>query len=44
MYPVWTEQQPLPGLMRVCLGHGKNGIVRYIREAVIAYDESRRVE
>jgi hypothetical protein len=31
------------GLTRVCLGDGKNGMVRYIREEVIAYEESRRV-
>ena len=28
---------------RVCLGEGKNGIVRYVREEVIAYEQSRRV-
>ena len=31
------------GLTRVCLGDGKNGMVRYIREEVIAYEQSRRV-
>jgi hypothetical protein len=31
------------GLMRVCLGDGKNAVVRYIREEVIAYEQSRRV-
>ena len=32
------------GLTRLCLGQGKNGIVRYIREEVIAYEQSRRVQ
>jgi hypothetical protein len=31
------------GLSRLCLGEGKNGIVRYIREEVEAYEASRRV-
>lgn len=30
------------GMTRVCLGEGKNGIVRYIREEVEAYEQSRR--
>ncbi|MCE5324873.1 MAG: hypothetical protein LLG01_00515 [Planctomycetaceae bacterium] len=32
------------GLSRVCLGEGKNGIVCYVREEVIAYEGSRRVQ
>ncbi len=32
------------GLSRVCLGEGKNGLVCYVREEVIAYEESRRVQ
>ena len=32
------------GLTRVCLGEGKNGMVRYLREEVIAYEDSRRVQ
>ena len=28
---------------RVCLGEGKNGIVRYVRKEVEAYEASRRV-
>ena len=31
------------GLTRLCLGEGKNGMVRYLREEVIAYENSRRV-
>lgn len=31
------------GLTRLCLGEGKNGIVRYVREEVIAYEGSRRI-
>lgn len=31
-------------LSRVCLGEGRNGLVRYKREEVIAYEESRRVQ
>jgi len=31
------------GLTRLCLGEGKNGIVRYIREEVAAYEASRRI-
>ena len=30
------------GLTRLCLGHGRNGIVRYLREEVEAYEASRR--
>lgn len=32
------------GLTRVCLGDGRNGMVRYVREEVIAYEQSRRVQ
>ena len=31
------------GLTRVCLGEGANGIVRYVREEVVAYETSRQV-
>lgn len=31
------------GLTRICLGEGKNGIVRYDRKEVIAYEASRRI-
>jgi len=31
------------GLTRLCLGEGRNGIVRYIREEVQAYEATRRV-
>ena len=31
------------GLTRLCLGEGRNGIIRYIREEVEAYETSRRV-
>jgi hypothetical protein len=30
-------------LTRVCLGDGRNGIVRYMRKEVEAYEASRRV-
>ena len=30
-------------LTRLCLGNGKNGMVRYIRKEVEAYEPSRRV-
>lgn len=30
-------------LTRICLGEGKNGIVRYDRKEVIAYEASRRI-
>lgn len=32
------------GLSRVCLGEGRNGMVRYVLVEVIAYEESRRVK
>lgn len=31
------------GLTRLCLGEGKNGIVRYLRKEVIAYEQKRLV-
>ncbi len=31
------------GLTRLCLGSGKNGMIRYLKEEVIAYEESRRI-
>lgn len=31
------------GMTRLCLGEGKNGMVRYLREEVIAYEASRRI-
>jgi len=31
------------GFTRVCLGHGKNGMVRYLRREVEAYEASRQV-
>jgi hypothetical protein len=31
------------GFTRVCLGTGDNGIVRYLRMEVIAYEESRQI-
>ena len=31
------------GLSRFCLSDGKNGIIRYSREEIIAYENSRRV-
>ncbi len=31
------------GFTRVCLGTGNNGMVRYLRKEVIAYEESRRI-
>mgnify|MGYP002725836814 CR=1 FL=1 len=30
-------------LTRICLGEGKNGLIRYRREEVIAYEEARQV-
>jgi hypothetical protein len=30
------------GLTRVCLGTGRNGTVRYLREEVLAFEQSRR--
>ncbi len=32
------------GLTRLCLGEGNNGMVRYVRTEVIAYEDSRRVQ
>jgi hypothetical protein len=31
------------GFARICLGEGKNGMVRYLRKEVDAYEVSRRV-
>jgi len=31
------------GLTRVCLGNGRNAMVRYIRKEVIDYEKSRQV-
>lgn len=31
------------GFRRVCLGEGKNGMVRYLREEVEAYEQSRMI-
>ena len=31
------------GLKRLCLGEGKNGIVRYVRKEVEAYEASRLI-
>ncbi len=31
------------GLKRLCLGEGRNGIVRFLREEVEAYEASRQV-
>jgi len=31
------------GLTRLCLGEGRNGMVRYMREEVQRFEESRRV-
>lgn len=31
------------GLSRVCLGVGRNGLVRYVRKEVEAFEEARRV-
>ncbi len=31
------------GLSALYLGYGKNGMVRYIREEVIAYEKSRQI-
>ena len=38
-----TAVARLAGLAQVCLGDAKNGMVRYIREEVVAYEASRRV-
>ena len=32
------------GLKRLCLGEGRNGIVRFLRKEVEAFEESRSVE
>jgi hypothetical protein len=32
------------GLTRLCLGVGRNGMVRYVRKEVVAYEESRQVK
>lgn len=32
------------GLKRLCIGEGKNGTVRYIREEVLAYEAKRLVK
>ena len=31
------------GMKRVCLGDGRNGMVRYLREEVEAYEKARQV-
>ena len=31
------------GLTRLCLGTGRNGMVRYVRKEVEAYEEARQV-
>jgi hypothetical protein len=31
------------GFVRLCLGEGRNGMVRYVRKEVEAYEASRRV-
>ena len=31
------------GFTRICLGDGENGMVRYMREEVIAYEANRRI-
>lgn len=31
-------------LSRLCLGQGRNGIVRYLRKEVDAYEASRRIQ
>jgi hypothetical protein len=31
------------GITRICLGEGRNGMVRYDREEVYAYEASRRI-
>ena len=31
------------GFTRVCLGTGNNGMVRYLRKEVIAYEQSRQI-
>lgn len=32
------------GLTRLCLGEGRNGIVRYVREEVLAYESVRFIK
>ena len=32
------------GLTRLCLGEGRNGMVRYVRKEVEAYENERRVQ
>lgn len=32
------------GLTRACLGEGKNGMVRYLRKEVDAYEASRQIK
>jgi hypothetical protein len=32
------------GLTRLCLGSGRNGMVRYVRKEVEAYETERRVQ
>ncbi len=32
------------GLTRLCLGEGRNGMVRYLRKEVDDYEQSRRVQ
>ena len=32
------------GFTRLCLGEGKNGTVRYLREEVIAHEQQRQVK
>jgi hypothetical protein len=32
------------GLSRLCLGWGRNGIVRYLRKEVVAYEQERLVK
>jgi hypothetical protein len=31
------------GFTRLCLGDGRNGLVRYLREEVMAYEASRHI-
>ena len=31
------------GLTRICLGEGNNGLIRYVKEEVQAYENSRRI-
>ncbi len=41
--PTVTRIAERAGLRRFCLGEGRNGIVRYLREEVEAYEASRCV-